>query len=55
MLMLVCDFVLQLYAEWQAERRQIRGCVTDDEDSYEYVEETFEEVIETKEEVVGTL
>lgn len=43
------------YLEWQAERRSIRGCVTDDEDMYELVEETFEEVIESSEEVVGTV
>ena len=39
----------QLYLEWQAERRALRGCVTDDEDEYELVEETFEELISTKE------
>ena len=39
----------RLYLEWQAERRAQRGCVTDDEDEYELVEETFEELISTKE------
>eukprot|EP00287_Rhodomonas_sp_CCMP768_P016914 CAMPEP_0202816822 /NCGR_PEP_ID=MMETSP1389-20130828/7203_1 /ASSEMBLY_ACC=CAM_ASM_000865 /TAXON_ID=302021 /ORGANISM="Rhodomonas sp., Strain CCMP768" /LENGTH=668 /DNA_ID=CAMNT_0049488933 /DNA_START=11 /DNA_END=2017 /DNA_ORIENTATION=- len=42
----------QLYLEWQAERREIRGCLTDDEDNYELVEETFEEVLELKEEKI---
>mmetsp|Transcript_46089 Transcript_46089/g.110990 ORF Transcript_46089/g.110990 Transcript_46089/m.110990 type:complete len:611 (+) Transcript_46089:230-2062(+) len=45
----------KLYMEWQQERREIRGCVTDDEDWYELVEETFEEVVESSEEVVGTV
>lgn len=39
----------KLYLEWQKERRELRGCVTDDEDEYELVEETFEELISTKE------
>ena len=30
---------------WQAERRAIRGCVSEDEDEFELVDETFEEVI----------
>ena len=40
----------KLYLEWQKERRELRGCVTDDEEEYELVEETFEELINTKEE-----
>ncbi len=40
----------KLYLEWQAQRRELRGCVTDDEDEYELVEDTFEELISTKEE-----
>ncbi|EKX42947.1 translation initiation factor 3, subunit B [Guillardia theta CCMP2712] len=40
----------QLYMQWQEERRELRGCLTDDEDLYEFVEETFEEVLEVKEE-----
>jgi len=40
----------KMYREWQKERRELRGCVTDDEDEYELVEETFEELINTKEE-----
>jgi translation initiation factor 3 subunit B len=35
----------RLYLEWQQERRSIRGCVSEDEDEYELVDETFEEVI----------
>ena len=42
----------KLYLELQPERRALRGCVTDDEDEYELVEETFEELISTKEERV---
>jgi len=39
----------KLYLEWQKDRRELRGCVTDDEDEYELVEETFEELLSTKE------
>lgn len=35
----------RLHLEWQRERRSIRGCVSEDEDEYELVDETFEEVI----------
>ena len=43
------DVRKKMYLEWQKERRELRGCVTDDEDEYELVEETFEELISTKE------